>query len=111
MSSEEKKSVTVRRMESDRGYFHTYVSAEKDDGHEVHLFERSVANEELLGIGIPTDAVKVDMTSEGMGFVSVSVLAPDNVISASISVTRDEARELGNDLIHFADTGRLPEPK
>lgn len=108
--SHKSRSVTVRRIESDRGYFHTYVNAAQDQNREVHLYERSVAGEELLAIDIDIDAVRVDTGTE-LGFVSVRELAPDNSILASISINRDEARELGNDLIHFADTGRLPGPK
>lgn len=108
--------VSVQRVQTDRGYYQTQVHAMYDSGCgrgdvSVKLFERS-ADEEMVGIDFSDNHLQImQMGPNNRGWQSIrDIVGPDAHIVGGVSLNRDEAREIGQDLLHFANTGRLPGP-
>ena len=107
--------VGVLRSKSDRGYYQTQVRSAYESNHQgetyVKLFERSTG-EEMVGIAFSENNVRIMQHGpNNRGWQSIrDVVGPKADIVDGASFNRDEARAIGEDLLYFADNGRLPGP-
>lgn len=108
--------VGVQRIETGRGYYQTQVRAMYDSecgrgDVSVKLFERST-DEEMVGIDFSDNHMQIMQHGpRNRGWQTIrDIVGPDADVVGGVSLNRDEARVVGEDLLYFADTGRLPGP-
>lgn len=107
--------VNVVRGGSERGYSHTQVRSSYDSRGEesyINLYERST-DEELVGINFSENNLQIMQHGiKNRGWQGIrDIVGPTADVVNCISLNRDEARVVGEDLLYFADNGRLPGPK
>jgi len=107
--------VGVLRIQTDRGYYQTQVRSSYDSYKgadvSVKLFERST-DEEMVGVDFSEEHLRIMIHGpNNRGWQGIrDIVGPDADVVGGVSLNRDEAREVGTDLLYFADNGRLPGP-